>query len=222
MIPLVAAKQAQDGTTYSLSIKILAIMTLLAVLPALLITTTAFTRIIVVLAIFRQALGIPNMPSNQIIIGLSLILTLFIMLPTIEKVNEVSIQPYLSGAIKEEQAISLSGSLLKNFMLKQTRKADLQLFSKLAHKERVHAAEPSLLVLAPAFITSELKTAFKIGFLVFLPFLVIDIVVASILMSMGMMMLSPMVISLPFKILFFVLVDGWGLLVTSLVTSFRT
>lgn len=220
-IPLLMAKQTGATTEYSLSLKIIAIMAVLSVLPALLITTTAFTRIVIVLSIVRQAIGIANVPSNQIIIGLSLIMTLFVMMPIAQKVNDDSIQPYLQNKINEQQAFNNSIGLLKTFMLKQTRKNDLRLFADLAKTKITDLNDPPLLVLMPAYITSELKTAFEIGFLIFLPFLIIDLVIASVLMSMGMMMLSPMVISLPFKILFFVLVDGWGLIVTSLITSFR-
>lgn len=221
-IPLLISKQTGSTISYSLSIKILAVMAVLSVLPALLITMTAFTRIIIVLAILRQALGIPNVPSNQIIIGLSLIMTLFVMMPIIQKANETSFQPYLNGKLNEQQALETSIDLLKSFMMKQTRKADLKVFTDLSKKKfnTTEVAYP-FLVLMPAYVTSELKTAFEIGFLIFLPFLIIDLVISSILMSMGMMMLSPMVISLPFKLLFFVLVNGWGLVVTSLITSFR-
>lgn len=219
-IPVLVTKQSAGGITYGLSIKILAVMTLLTVLPALLMTMSAFTRIVIVLAIARQAIGVPNIPNNQIIIGLSLIMTLFVMAPVLGKINDVGVQPYLQGTIDEQQALDSSGAILKTFMLKQTRKNDLNLFAKIS-KTQVANNDYSLLILMPAFITSELKTAFEIGFLIFLPFLIIDLVVASILMSMGMMMLSPMVISLPFKILFFVLVDGWTLIITSLITSFR-
>lgn len=219
-IPLLVATQSANVTNYSVSIKILAAMTLLTVLPALLITTTAFTRIVVVLAILRQAIGIPNVPSNQILIGLSLIMTIFVMSPILEKINNTSIQPYMDGKLDEENAVTSALSELKLFMLKQTHKKDLNLFYKLAHIKPVDNDHP-LIVVLPAYITSELKTAFEIGFLIFIPFLIIDLVVSSILMSIGMMMLSPMIISLPFKILFFVLVDGWGLIATSLVTSFR-
>lgn len=233
-IPLLLAKQTGNTVAYSLSIKILVVMAILTVLPALLITMTAFTRIIIVLAILRQAIGIPNVPSNQIIIGLSLIMTLFVMMPMIQYANDSSLQPYLNGKISEQQALTSSTEILKTFMLKQTRKADLKVFVDLAKRKldksmkmapastaHVDASTYPFLIIMPAFITSELKTAFEIGFLIFLPFLIIDLVVSSILMSMGMMMLSPMVISLPFKLLFFVLVDGWGLVVTSLITSFR-
>ncbi|MFZ2315445.1 MAG: flagellar type III secretion system pore protein FliP [Gammaproteobacteria bacterium] len=219
-IPLVVSKQAGNTVTYDLSIKILMLMAVLSVLPALLITMTAFTRITIVLAILRQAIGIPNVPSNQILIGLSLIMTLFVMTPVIQKVNDVSLQPYIQGKLTEQQALDTTGTLIKTFMLKQTRKADLKVFVDLSHTTVLNNDYP-LLVVMPAYITSELKTAFEIGFLIFLPFLILDLVIASILMSMGMMMLSPMVISLPFKLLFFVLVDGWSLVVTSLITSFR-
>ncbi|MGQ3892737.1 flagellar type III secretion system pore protein FliP [Legionella sp. CNM-4043-24] len=219
-IPLLTTSGSGANVTYSLSIKILAVMAMLSVLPALLITTSAFTRIIIVFAILRQALGVPNVPSNQILLGLALIMTIYIMMPTLEKINETSIQPYMQGSISESQALQNSGDFIKQFMFNHTRKADLNLFTGMAHKTIVNNDYP-LFVLMPAYITSELKTAFQIGFLIFLPFLIIDLVTASVLMSMGMMMLSPMVISLPFKILFFVLVDGWVLIVTSLVTSFR-
>ncbi len=220
-IPLLVSQQAGSTTSYSISIKIIVLLTLLSLLPAILITTTAFTRIIIVLSILRQAIGIPNVPSNQIIIGLSFIMTLFVMLPFIQKVNETAVQPYMQGKMAEQQALEGTVTILKTFMIKQTRKSDLNLFTELAKKKFTAEGDYSFLILMPAYITSELKTAFEIGFLIFLPFLIIDLVISSILMSMGMMMLSPMVISLPFKLLFFVLVDGWGLVVTSLITSFR-
>lgn len=221
-IPVLLAKpHAQGVIAYSLSIKILMVMAALTVLPALLMTMTAFTRIVIVLAIARQAIGISNVPSNQIIIGLSLIMTLFVMTPVLQKINEKSVQPYTQGKMDEIQAFSTAGDILKTFMLKQTRKTDLKLFTELSKAKQIQNSGDSMLVLIPAFITSELKMAFEIGFFILLPFLIIDIVVSTILMSMGMMMLSPMVISLPFKILFFVLVDGWSLLITSLITSFR-
>jgi flagellar biosynthetic protein FliP len=220
-IPFLIAQPANGAVSYSLSIKILAAMTALTVVPALLITMSAFTRIVIVLAIVRQAIGIPNVPSNQILIGLTLIMTLFVMMPAIEKINEGNIQPYLQGKMNEMQALEGSSLVIKNFMMKQTRKTDLKVFADLSKIKMSDNQDVPLLVLMPAFITSELKTAFEIGFLIFLPFLIIDLVVASVLMSMGMMMLSPMVISLPFKILFFILVDGWSLIVSSLITSFR-
>lgn len=220
-IPFLVTKESHGSVSYALSLKIIIVMTLLTVLPALLMTMSAFMRIVIVLAIARQAIGIPSVPSNQIIIGLSLIMTLFVMSPFIGKINDVSVQPYLQGKIDEQNAFNSSAEILKTFLLKQTRKADLKVFANLSKTKLDNNNNTSLLVLMPAFITSELKTAFEIGFLILLPFLIIDLVVASVLMSMGMMMLSPMVISLPFKILFFVLVDGWTLIVTSLVTSFR-
>lgn len=219
-IPLMVSKAAANEVTYSLSIKILVVMALLTVMPALLITMTAFTRIIIVLSIVRQALGIQNVPSNQILIGLSLIMTVYVMMPVFDKMHETSIQPYLAGKQTEEQAMAAASGLIKQFMLKQTRQTDVSMFARLA-KIKVVDNDYPLYVLMPAFITSELKTAFQIGFLIFLPFLIIDLVTASVLMSMGMMMLSPMVISLPFKLLFFVLVNGWQLMVTSLISSFR-
>lgn len=219
-IPILTATQSGSTVSYSLSLKIIAAMAALTVLPAILITTTAFTRVIIVLSILRQAIGIPNVPSNQILIGLSLIMTLFVMMPLIQKANDSSLQPYLQNKMTEQQAFDSSMGLLKTFMMKQTRKTDLKVFTEIS-KTTVQDNDYPMLVLMPAYITSELKTAFEIGFLIFLPFLIIDLVISSILMSMGMMMLSPMVISLPFKLLFFVLVDGWGLVVTSLISSFR-
>jgi len=220
-IPLIVAKHSGNAVSYNLSIKILALMTILTVLPALLITMSAFTRIIIVLSIVRQAIGIPNVPSNQILIGLSLIMTLFVMMPVLQKINDAGIQPYMQGKISEEVALTKSSEFLKTFMLKQTRKVDLKIFTDLSKEKLQSDDSSSMLVIMPSYITSELKTAFEIGFLILLPFLIIDLVIASILMSMGMMMLSPIVISLPFKILFFVLADGWGLIIQSLILSFR-
>jgi flagellar biosynthetic protein FliP len=219
-IPLLTSKAINGDVTYSLSVKIVMVMALLTVLPALLMTTTAFMRIVIVFSILKQALGISNVPSNQIVIGLSLIMTVYVMMPILNKINDSSLQPYLAGKMAEENALQNAGELLKGFMIKQTRKADLNMFANLANQKAAASSYP-LFILMPAFITSELKTAFQIGFLIFLPFLIIDLVIASVLMSMGMMMLSPMVISLPFKILFFVMVDGWALMVTSLISSFR-
>lgn len=220
-IPLLTSKALNNGdVTYNLSIKIIFVMALLTVLPALLMTMTAFTRIVIVFSILRQALGITNVPSNQIVLGLSLIMTVYVMMPIVTKINETSVQPYLASKITEEIAVQRAGDLVKIFMLKQTRKADLTMFSNLANHKVSNKNYP-FFVLMPAFITSELKTAFQIGFLIFLPFLIIDLVTASVLMSMGMMMLSPMIISLPFKILFFVMVDGWALMIKSLISSFR-
>jgi flagellar biosynthetic protein FliP len=221
MIPIVVSKQAGATTSYSLSVKILILVGLLTLLPALLMTMTAFTRIVIVLAILRQALGIPNVPSNQILLGLSFIMTLFVMMPFINKINDVAIQPYMQNKVTDQVAIQSASDILRSFMLKQTRKADLKVFTDIAKYKSVDTKNLPLLVLMPAYITSELKTAFEIGFLIFIPFIIIDLVVSSILMSMGMMMLSPMVISLPFKLLFFVLLDGWTLIIANLITSFR-
>jgi flagellar biosynthetic protein FliP len=211
---------ANGSTTYSLNLKIIAGMTALMVLPALLMTMTSFTRIIIVFSILRQALGLPSVPSNQILIGLSLILTLFIMSPIINKINDTALQPYIKSKITESVALDRGSAVMKTFMLKQTRKIDLNLFVKLSKKPVASPKDVSIMVLMPAFLTSELKTAFQMGFFLYLPFLIIDLVIASILMSMGMMMLSPLVISLPFKIMLFVLVNGWTLIIGTLATSF--
>nr|WP_041603922.1 flagellar type III secretion system pore protein FliP [Thioflavicoccus mobilis] len=211
-----------DGiTTYTVSLQILLLMTTLTVLPALVLTMTSFTRIIIVLAILRQALGTMQTPPNQVLIGLALFLTLFVMSPVLQRVNEDAVQPYLKEELPAERAIEQASVSLRKFMLPQIREQDLALFADLADIGDLQSPDAvpfSLLV--PAFLTSELKTAFQIGFLVFLPFLVIDIVVAAVLMSMGMMMLSPMIISLPFKLMLFVLIDGWTLIIGTLATSF--
>lgn len=217
-----SASPGENGTTdYNLSLKILAAMTALTLLPALLMTLTSFTRVIIVLAILRQAIGMPNIPTNQILIGLSLLITLFIMSPVFTKVNMDAIQPYLNEEISEKTAINNAVSPFKQFMLKQTRTDDLNLFLKMSDNEQITDPQNTPLpVLMTAFVTSELKTAFQIGFMLFIPFLIIDLVVASVLMSMGMMMLSPLVISLPFKIMLFVLVNGWILVIGTLSSSF--
>jgi flagellar biosynthesis protein FliP len=197
------------------------IISLLSLLPAVLVMLTSFTRIVVVLALLRQGLGSPQIPPNPVIIGLSLFLTLFIMSPTINAINTEAIQPFSEKKITMTEAFQRAEPSIKKFMLKQTRQKDIALFVKLA-KEKVPAQpdDISLKILIPAFAISELKTSFEIGFLIFLPFLVIDMVVASILLSMGMMMLPPVMISLPFKLLLFVLVDGWNLLIGSIVRTF--
>jgi flagellar biosynthetic protein FliP len=203
-------------------VQLLLILTVLSLAPALLMMVTSFTRIIIVLSLVRNALGVQQMPSNQIIIGLALFLTFFIMAPVWQQVNEEALKPYYEDRINGEEALALASTPVKNFMLKQTREKDLALFVKLSKEKRPEKPmDITLPVLIPAFVISELKTAFQIGFLIFLPFLIIDIVVASILLSMGMMMLPPIMISLPFKLLLFVLVDGWYLIVESLVRSFR-
>jgi flagellar biosynthetic protein FliP len=217
------APAGDGGETWSLSIQVLAMMTALSLLPAALISMTSFTRIIIVLAILRQAIGTAQTPSNQILIGLSLFLTLFVMSPVFGKIYNDGVKPYLDEQITSEQALAQSAAPLRGFMLDQTRESDLGMFADIAHYddsalESRETVPFSLLV--PAYVTSELKTAFQIGFLVLIPFLVIDLVVASVLMSMGMMMLSPMIISLPFKIMLFVLVDGWALIMGTLASSF--
>jgi flagellar biosynthesis protein FliP len=222
-LPAVAIKTAADGAqTYSLTFQVLILMTLLTLLPAILLAMTAFTRIIIVLSILRQALGMATTPSNQVLTGLALFLTFFVMSSTIDQSYAGGIRPYLDGRLAGEVAIERTLEPLKKFMLAQTRENDLQLFSKLSGKAQfVSADEVPLGVLVPTFITSELKTAFQIGFMVFIPFLIIDLVVASVLMSMGMMMLSPILVSLPFKIMLFVVVDGWTLLMGTLASSFH-
>ncbi len=211
----------QGGQTYTVTIQILALMTMLTVLPALLLTMTSFTRIMIVLSLLRTALGTGQAPSNQVLLGMSLFLTIFIMMPVFDKVNAEAVQPYLEEKIDVTVAIEKASEPFRQFMLKQTREADLELFIRISGKAELETAEnvPFSLLL-PAFVTSELKTAFQIGFLIFIPFLIIDLVVASVLMSMGMMMLSPMIISLPFKIMLFVLADGWSLIMEMLAASF--
>ncbi|HVY63522.1 MAG TPA: flagellar type III secretion system pore protein FliP [Gammaproteobacteria bacterium] len=221
-LPAVTVSQLGNGQqTYSLSIQVLALMTALTVLPALLLSMTAFTRIVIVLAILRQALGTPQTPPNQVLIGLALFLTFFVMSPVMTRAYDEAVVPYMAG---EQDAMTAAKNAivpLRGFMLDQVRENDLKLFVQLSgHEPYAGPEEVPLSVVIPSFITSELKTAFQIGFLIFIPFLIIDLVVASVLMSMGMMMLSPMLISLPFKIMLFVLVDGWSLLVGTLASSF--
>jgi len=209
------------GETYSVSIKILFIMTALVFLPAIAMMMTSFARIIIVLSILRQALGTPQTPSTQILVGLSLFLSFFVMSPVLEATYNNSIKPFLDGKINEQEAFEKAKAPFKKFMLKQTRQNDLNLFLSLSKSKKIATAgDAPFTVLIPAFITSELKTAFQIGFLIFIPFIVIDLVVASILMSMGMMMLSPMLVALPFKLMLFVLVDGWALIMATLAKSF--
>jgi flagellar biosynthetic protein FliP len=212
---------AQGGQSYSVTIQILALMTALTVLPALLLTMTSFTRIVIVLSLLRQALGTGQAPSNQVLLGLSLFLTIFIMMPVIDKVNTDAVQPYLEEKIDMTAAMEKASAPFRQFMLKQTRESDLEMFIRISGNADVASpADVPFSLLMSAFVTSELKTAFQIGFLIFLPFLIIDLVVASVLMSMGMMMLSPMIVSLPFKIMLFVLADGWSLIMEMLAASF--
>ncbi|MCL6635657.1 MAG: flagellar type III secretion system pore protein FliP [Peptococcaceae bacterium] len=204
------------------SVKLLVLLTLLSLAPAFMVMMTSFTRIVIVLSLLRTALGVHQVPANQIVVGLSLFLTVFIMAPTCRQVNEQAVQPYLQNRIGQEEAMELGAKPLKDFMLRQTREKDLALFISLAKMDRPEKPEDvPLHVVIPSFVISELKTAFEIGFLLFVPFLIIDMAVASILMSMGMFMLPPVMISLPFKLLLFVMVDGWYLVVKSLVESFR-
>jgi flagellar biosynthetic protein FliP len=206
----------------SQSIMIIVLLTLLSLAPSLVIMLTGFTRIVIVLSLARNALGLPTIPPNQVITGLALFLTLFVMSPTLTEVWNDGLKPYLDGDITTEQAYDAVAGPMKEFMLTQTRSGELQTMIEASREERpATPADVSLTTLIPAFILSELKTAFIIGFVVFIPFLVIDLVVSSALMSMGMMMLPPSLVSLPFKLLLFVMVDGWGLLVGSLLTSFR-
>ncbi|MCK5385551.1 MAG: flagellar type III secretion system pore protein FliP [Gammaproteobacteria bacterium] len=212
---------ANGDQSYTVSIQILILMTVLTFLPAALMMMTSFTRIIIVLSIMRQALGLMQAPSSQTLIGLSLFLTFFIMAPVFDRINTEALQPYLSEKMNIEDAAVAAGKPLRHFMFGQTRETDIMTFSQIAgHEKFASHAEVPFSILVPAFVTSELKTAFQIGFLLFIPFLIIDLVVASVLMSMGMMMLSPMVISLPFKIMLFVLVDGWNLIIGTLASSF--
>lgn len=205
----------------SFSLQLLVVMSLLSILPALVLMTTSFLRILVVLSILRQALGLQGSPPGQVLAGLALFLSLFVMAPTLDMVNAQAIAPYAAGTIGADAAIAQAGEALHAFMLRQTREANLLMFTDLAGGGIFdRESDIPLSILLPAFVTSELETAFQIGFMIFLPFLVIDLVVASVLMSLGMMMLSPTIISLPFKLLLFVLVDGWALLMGSLVMSF--
>ncbi|MEZ8022282.1 flagellar type III secretion system pore protein FliP [Vibrio sp. 1F255] len=211
---------ANGGEDYSINLQILALMTILGFLPAMVILMTSFTRIVVVMSILRQAMGLQQTPSNQVIIGIAIFLTFFIMSPVINQVNEQAVQPYLNEQISARQAFDVAQEPIKSFMLKQTRIKDLETFVEISGAEVTNPEDVSMAVLIPAFITSELKTAFQIGFMLFLPFLIIDLVVASVLMAMGMMMLSPMIVSLPFKLMLFVLVDGWNLILSTLAGSF--
>jgi len=211
-----------DGTQdYSVTLQVLAIMTALSFIPAAIIMMTSFTRIIVVLAILRQAIGLQQTPSNQVLLGMSLFLSIFIMSPIYQQVNEQAIEPYLNEQVTSVQALELAKEPMKAFMLSQVRLKDLETFAKIAGYDQLDSPQDTpLIVLIPAFVTSELQTAFIIGFMFFIPFLIVDLVVASVLMAMGMMMLSPMIVSLPFKIMLFVLVDGWSLVMGTLAKSF--
>lgn len=214
---------AEGDSPLSLSLQLLVVMGLLTILPALVLMMTSFLRILVVLAILRQALGLQGSPPGQVLAGLALFLSLFVMAPTLDTVNAQAIAPYAAGTIGADAAIGQAGEAFHAFMMAQTREANLMMFTDIAGGGSfARAKDVPFSILLPAFVTSELQTAFQIGFMIFLPFLVIDLVVASVLMSLGMMMLSPTIISLPFKLLLFVLVDGWALLMGSLAMSFAT
>jgi flagellar biosynthetic protein FliP len=219
-LPLVIG-QGAGGTSYSVPIQTLLFFTALSFLPAVLLLMTGFTRIVIVLSLLRQALGTQAAPPNQVIVGLSLFLTFFVMGPTFDKVYDQAYKPFSENRINAEEAFKRGEVPMREFMLKQTRQSDLMLFAKLAKlPEGTPAETVPLKVLVPAFVTSELKSAFQIGFMIFIPFLIIDMVVASVLMSLGMMMLSPVLVALPFKLMLFVLADGWNLLLGSLAASF--
>ncbi len=222
-LPVLSVQAGAGGTqTYSLTLQILVLMTLLSVLPAIVLSMTAFTRIVIVLSILRQAIGTPTTPPNQIVVGLALFMTLFVMSPVLTTAWNDGVKPYMDGQLAGEAALTKTIAPLRTFMLHQTRENDLASFGRISGQGPFAGPEAvPISVLVPAFITSELKTAFQIGFMIYIPFLIIDLVVASVLMSMGMMMLSPMLVSLPFKLMLFVLVDGWTLLMGTLASSFN-
>ncbi|MFZ4478403.1 MAG: flagellar type III secretion system pore protein FliP [Rhodoferax sp.] len=233
LLPTLASAQGLPGITsaqgpgasqtWSLSVQTLVLLTSLTFLPALLLSMTSFTRILIVLGLLRTAMGTQSSPPNQILVGLSLFLTFFVMAPVLDKVHSEAYQPFAENKISVEQALERGVAPFKQFMLKQTREADLAMFAKLANAAPMDGPEQvTLRVLLPSFVISELKTAFQIGFTIFIPFLIVDLVVASVLMSMGMMMVPPASIALPFKLMLFVLVDGWQLLVGALAQSFYT
>jgi flagellar biosynthetic protein FliP len=221
-VPLITATQsAAGGTEYSLTLQLLILMTALTLLPSLVLMMTSFTRIIIVLSLLRQALGTAQTPPNQVLLGIALFLTIFIMMPVFTDVYTTGLQPYFDGAISFEAAVANMQEPIRNFMLNQTRQEDIAMFAEIARAGTFDSPNDiPFTVLVPSFVTSELKSAFTIGFLIYIPFVVIDLVVASVLMSMGMMMLSPMMISMPFKLMLFVLVDGWTLIMGSLASSF--
>lgn len=212
---------ADDPRMVSTAIQLLLLLTVLSLAPALLVMVTSFTRIVVVLSLVRSAIGVPQLPPNQVLIGLALFLTAFVMAPVLREVNSEALQPYMAGTLPPEEALARAEAPLREFMLKQTRESDLRMLMSIAGEPKPNGPEDiPTHVLIPAFTLSELKTAFQMGFVMFIPFLIIDLVVSSALLSMGMMMLPPVVVSLPFKLLLFVLVDGWSLIVGSVVSSF--
>ncbi|UJF23579.1 flagellar type III secretion system pore protein FliP [Shewanella sp. OMA3-2] len=222
VLPALTVTTGADGATeYSVTMQILLLMTAMSFIPAMVIMLTSFTRIIVVLSILRQALGLQQTPSNQVLIGLSMFMTFFIMAPVFDKIYAEAVEPYMNESMTLSQAYDVGKEPIKTFMLSQVRTTDLKTFIEISGYKDIQSPEQApMVVIVPAFITSELKTAFQIGFMLFVPFLVLDLVVASILMAMGMMMLSPMIVSLPFKIMLFVLVDGWSLVMGTLANSF--
>jgi flagellar biosynthetic protein FliP len=221
-LPLVVA-QGAGGTSYSVPVQTLLFFTALSFLPALLLLMTGFTRIVIVLSLLRQALGTQAAPPNQVVVGLSLFLTFFVMAPTLDRVYENAYAPFAASQIAFDEALARGEGPMREFMLKQTRQSDMQLFARLARlPPETRGEQVPMRVLVPAFVTSELKSAFQIGFMIFIPFLIIDMIVASVLMSLGMMMLSPVLVALPFKLMLFVLADGWNLLLGSLAASFAT
>ncbi len=220
-IPMVNVTASGKDAQYSLSLQLLALMTTISLLPSLLLMMTSFVRIIIVMSILRQALGTGQTPPNNVLVGIALFLTLFIMSPVLTDIYANAVVPYMENGMKFDQALAAAEAPLRGFMLKQTREEDIGLFMQMARKADVtDASQVPFTTLVPAFITSELKSAFTIGFLIYIPFVVIDLIVASVLMSMGMAMLSPMMISMPFKLMLFVLVDGWSLIMGSLAASF--
>ena len=217
----IGAEAGEDPSGAATGVQLLLLLTVLSIAPALLVMVTSFTRIIIVLSLVRNAVGVPQLPPNQVLLGIAFLLTVFVMAPVWQQVNERALQPYLAGDKDQGEAMREAEQPVRKFMLAQTRESDLELFVGLSAEERPQTVDdvPTYVVI-PSFIVSELKTAFLMGFIIFVPFLVIDIIVSSALLSMGMMMLPPVVVSLPFKILLFVLVDGWGLIIGSLVSSF--
>jgi flagellar biosynthetic protein FliP len=220
-LPAVIANATPRGTQYSLSLELVLLMTVLSLLPSLLLMMTAFVRIVIVLSILRQALGTGQTPPNMVIVGLSLFLALFVMSPVLQDVYQTALLPYMNQGMAFDKALALAEQPIRGFMLQQTREDDIAMFMEVARNAPVASPKDvPFVTLVPAFLTSELKSAFTIGFLIYIPFVVIDLIVASVLMSMGMMMLSPMMISMPFKLMLFVLVDGWSLIMGSLASSF--
>ncbi|MAR90582.1 MAG: flagellar type III secretion system pore protein FliP [Pseudomonadota bacterium] len=222
-MPAISVTSNDDGSqSYGVTLQVVILMTMLSFIPAILMMMTAFTRIIVVFGILRQAIGLQQTPSNQILIGLALFLTVFVMAPVFEKVYAQAVQPYMNEEMGALEAVEAASVPMRQFMLAQTRETDLNLFVELAGDDQTYNSldEVPITIIIPAFVTSELKTAFQIGFLLFIPFLIIDLVVASVLMAMGMMMLSPMIVSLPFKIMLFVFIDGWAMVVGTVAASF--